>query len=574
MRKLTKFCAFLSCFCAICACSFKKSSSLTPLAREEADAKLLAEKPIRYYELAYGNAKAVLPYEPQAAVAAMAAQREREESAYGKLRYTQSLKALGAENNANVARAYADWALELLDQEFYGAALAMLGASVPAGILSDEELARFLKAAQANESRNPLRLLAAEAQRRGMDAAAAQAILAREPSRGEWVKGAVTVWVDQGFKVRNRMAVPVHSLGSGFFIDKSGYIITNYHVISSEAEPELDAFSKLYIKLWNNKGDKLPATLIGYSKTADLALLKADVVPEYVFSFDAADKAEAGERVFALGSPGGLQATLTAGSVSNAERRLMALGDVIQIDAAVNPGNSGGPLLNGQGGVLGVVFAGIEQFEGVNFALPVDIVKALLPKMTQKGPADLAYFGITAFDWPAGFETTYVGTGSFLQQNGLHLTDALLAVDGRAFDDIAAAQKYLLNLPSGSLAVLEWRESSNGQKRQIAAPLYKRPDMPYKTTLKRESVDKIFSPLLGMQVKSLDDRVYEIEKVYPGLGADEVGFSSGDIFVYMGRQRTNNEDILALRLRSKLRKSGYMEKTLMLGVYLENGAWL
>ena len=129
-------------------------------------------------------------------------------------------------------------------------------------------------------------------------------------------------------------------IGSGFFIDANGYLITNYHVIQSEVDPEYEGFSRVYIKRAENPTVRIPAKVVGWDATFDLALLKMEINPEVYFQLGSAEDLNIGSRIYAIGSPAGLEQTLTSGIVSAQNRRLLSLGSVLQIDAPVNHGSS------------------------------------------------------------------------------------------------------------------------------------------------------------------------------------------------------------------------------------------
>jgi S1-C subfamily serine protease len=175
-------------------------------------------------------------------------------------------------------------------------------------------------------------------------------------------------------------------VGSGFVIDREGHVVTNNHV--AIAEPEL------LVTLADEH--TVPAEIVGTDPGSDLAVLKIDVAPEALTVVELGDSASlrVGQRAIAIGNPFGLERTVTTGIISSLGRTLrrddsdFQLAEVIQTDAAVNPGNSGGPLLDSQGRVIGVNTA-IRTETGVNsgigFAIPVDIVKRVVPELIAYG---------------------------------------------------------------------------------------------------------------------------------------------------------------------------------------------
>jgi S1-C subfamily serine protease len=169
--------------------------------------------------------------------------------------------------------------------------------------------------------------------------------------------------------------------GSGFVIDQEGHILTNNHVVQGA--------TSLRVSLVD--GYELPARVIGTAPSADLALVKIDPPAGglTVARLGDSDAVVPGELAVAIGSPLGLEETVTAGIVSSTGRtiggRQATLRDLIQTDAAINPGNSGGPLLNGQGEVIGINTLGSREATGISFAVPINTAKRLLPQLQAGG---------------------------------------------------------------------------------------------------------------------------------------------------------------------------------------------
>ncbi|MCX8189138.1 MAG: trypsin-like peptidase domain-containing protein [Nitrososphaeria archaeon] len=177
------------------------------------------------------------------------------------------------------------------------------------------------------------------------------------------------------------------SLGSGFIYDNNGHVVTNYHVI-------VDGRFFIIITYDN---EMFNAYLIGADPQADLAVLRADLPAKYP-SLKLSDTVTIGEPVYAIGSPFGLTGSITVGIISQVNRSVQDVTYIpmLQTDAAVNPGNSGGPLLNSRGEVVGVTTAGIAKYvgEGIGFAIPVQIVKKIVPSLIKYGVYKHPYIGV------------------------------------------------------------------------------------------------------------------------------------------------------------------------------------
>jgi serine protease Do len=177
------------------------------------------------------------------------------------------------------------------------------------------------------------------------------------------------------------------SLGSGFVIDREGYILTNNHVVEKA--------SSIKVKLSDEK--EYDAKIVGRDPKTDIALIKIDVNHELPSAtFGDSDKLEVGDWVVAIGNPFGLEHTVTAGIVS-AKGRVIGAGpydDFIQTDASINPGNSGGPLLNLKGEVVGINSAIVSGGQGIGFAIPINVVQDLLPQLKSKGKIARGWLGV------------------------------------------------------------------------------------------------------------------------------------------------------------------------------------
>ncbi len=185
------------------------------------------------------------------------------------------------------------------------------------------------------------------------------------------------------------------SLGSGFVIDKDGHIVTNYHVIEGADE--------VYVNF--TRDDELKAKVVGVDPSTDLALLKIDEHRRALspIPLGNSDAVRVGDEVVAIGNPFGLERTVTRGIVSALQRQIQApngftIDKVIQTDAAINKGNSGGPLLDASGRVIGVN-AQIESETGGNvgigFAIPVNTVKKVVAELRERGRVEHAYLGVS-----------------------------------------------------------------------------------------------------------------------------------------------------------------------------------
>jgi len=190
--------------------------------------------------------------------------------------------------------------------------------------------------------------------------------------------------------------------GSGFVIDQDGHIVTNNHVVADAEE----------VQVTFDDGTSVRARVIGTDPDSDLAVLKVDVPASalYPVVMGDSDRLEIGQRAIAIGNPYGLRGTLTTGIISALGRSLplgresevlgrrFTIPELIQTDAAINPGNSGGPLLDSQGQVIGVNMAYDPSASGIGFAVPVNTVKRVVPKLITDGHYAYPWLGISGTD--------------------------------------------------------------------------------------------------------------------------------------------------------------------------------
>jgi S1-C subfamily serine protease len=190
--------------------------------------------------------------------------------------------------------------------------------------------------------------------------------------------------------------VPAHGQGSGFVLDKSGHVLTNYHVIEG-------ANRGIEVALSNKR--RYAARVVGTDKIHDLALLQIDAPNLEPVTLADSSGLAVGQKVYAIGNPFGLAGTMTRGIISSI-RSIRGSGDApiedaIQTDAAINPGNSGGPLLNSRGEVIGIntaIFSnGADQSSGIGFAIPINTAKAVLSDLTRYGRVKRPSLGIISF---------------------------------------------------------------------------------------------------------------------------------------------------------------------------------
>jgi S1-C subfamily serine protease len=365
-------------------------------------------------------------------------------------------------------------------------------------------------------------------------------------------------------------------IGSGFFIDPRGYLITNHHVIASEVDPEYEGYSRLYVRLPSDPDERIPARVVGYDRVFDIALLKVEIEAPYVLSLTDIRALEPGLRIVAIGSPGGLENTITSGIISATGRRFLQMGDAMQMDVPINPGSSGGPLLDERGNLVGVVFAGIEQFEGVNFAIPSFWIHGFLPDLYGEGEVTHPWIGTSVVVAERGLEVVYVAPGSPAVAAGLQPGDVITGIGPWEVDQIGAAQRVILTLDPGSLVSVRWTRGE--QELETLVALARRPYSPLEEALQDDIRDPVYAVLFGMQVSRLGEssvlRRYTVDRVYRGSIADETGITEGDTFTEREFDVDDELRIAFLRIVVKKRTQGFMQTGIQLPAYIETDTFL
>ncbi len=268
------------------------------------------------------------------------------------------------------------------------------------------------------------------------------------------------------------------SLGSGFIISPDGYILTNNHVVDKARD----------IKVSLSDGRVMEAKLIGKSQEIDIALIKVEANNLPSVELGDSDTIEVGDWVLAIGNPFGLNHTVTAGIVS-AKGRVIGVGpydDLIQTDAAINPGNSGGPLFNIKGEVIGINTVIIATGQNLGFAVPVSMVKEVLPSIRQKGRPDMGWLGVSAqmvtpdlaealgLQEPVGAIVNGITKKSPAEKAGLKRGDVIVELDGKKILDPSELPRMVAFGHIGKTVVM--KVIRQGNTMEIKAVIEVRPE--------------------------------------------------------------------------------------------------
>jgi len=392
------------------------------------------------------------------------------------------------------------------------------------------------------------------------------------PSFPQMLTGTVTILVDRGIKVQNGVGYPDQIIGSGFFIDRRGYILTNHHVIKSEVDPKDKGYSRLYIRLSESPaGERIPAKVIGYDPTFDLALIKTEINPSFIFGGYGGEQVSPGDRIFAIGSPAGLEKTITSGIVSAMGRHLLQMGDIMQVDVPLNPGNSGGPLLDEKGDLIGVGFAGLEQFQGLNFAVPYHWIEKILPALYKGGEVAHPWLGMALAETTKGLEVVYCVPDEPADQAGIQAGDIIESINGKSFTKIQDVQEAVLGYVPPTLVKVTLHRGTRTFDAILC--LSGRPERPIEVALQRDTRDNVLYPLFGMKLQKVGSffwsNDYIVTRITRGSVADQSGLSENDPLSIQDWKVDSEKGYAALRLVIKKRKAGFIESAVQIATNLE-----
>ncbi|WP_104020189.1 DegQ family serine endoprotease [Roseovarius nitratireducens] len=369
------------------------------------------------------------------------------------------------------------------------------------------------------------------------------------------------------------------ALGSGFVISEDGYVVTNNHVIDKADEIDIEFFS----------GEKLSATVVGTDPKTDIALLKVEPQKPLPFvKFGDSDTARVGDWVLAMGNPLGQGFSLSAGIVSARNRALSGTyDDYIQTDAAINRGNSGGPLFNMAGDVVGVNTAILSPTGGsigIGFSMASNVVKRVVDQLKEYGETRRGWLGVRIQDVTedvaeamglekvAGALVTDVPEGPAAEA-GMQAGDVILSFDGRDVEDTRGLVRQVGNTAVGkTVRVVVFRD---GKTKTLKVTLGRREvaegSIPVAQPGKPEAPQE--KSMMGLTLKPLDDELraqLELDATATGLVVTEVdemseayekGLRAGDAITEAGQQKVASISDLDARI-AEAREAG--RKSLLL----------
>ncbi|MBI2619899.1 MAG: trypsin-like peptidase domain-containing protein [Ignavibacteriales bacterium] len=368
---------------------------------------------------------------------------------------------------------------------------------------------------------------------------------------------------------------PEIGAGSGVILTSSGYILTNNHVVENA--------DKDGIRVRLSDSREYSAKLIGTDRYTDLAVVKIDADNLPVPRLGNSDEVEVGHIVFAVGNPLGLTSTMTQGIVSALGRQIGIIDDqrtgygienFIQTDAAVNPGNSGGPLIDISGAVVGIntaIATTNQRYQGYSFAIPVNLAKKVAGDIIRFGDVRRGYIGVQiqtvdavtakaqGLDKARGVIIQSVNAGSAGEEAGLKPLDIILSVDGQEVNTSQQLQTVVAGKDPGQTIILKvFRDKKLIEKTVILKVREEERDLAATDTRRgrRDEAETAKSAAitveeLGLTVKAIDTRTKKdlgvdqgvmVEKVEPFSPAGQRNITPGDVILSVGNQEINSPD--------------------------------
>ena len=364
------------------------------------------------------------------------------------------------------------------------------------------------------------------------------------------------------------------SLGSGFIIDREGYILTNNHVVAKADD----------IKVTLSDGRSYEAEVKGTDPKTDIALIKIDAENHLpVANLGDSDQLQVGEWVMAIGNPFGLNQTVTVGVVSG-KGRMLGTGpydNFIQTDASINPGNSGGPLINMKGEVVGINTLIFASGQGLGFAIPVNLVRGIMEQLREKGSVTRGWLGVQiqavtpelaeSLDLPdtKGALIAGVFKGDPADEGGIEVGDVVIEFDGSAVESDRELVTFVGNTAVGrKVTVKVFRD---GKEETLEVKVAERTDgvegavgagdgsedlQPFELGIKVQDLTKELAERFGLE----DAKGILVTEVDAGGTADKAGLNRGDIIVELNRKAVSNiQDF-----RKVLKEAGKGESLLFL----------
>jgi S1-C subfamily serine protease len=379
------------------------------------------------------------------------------------------------------------------------------------------------------------------------------------------IKSSVKIFVDKGIKTEMGVGKPDQLLGTGVIIDERGYIITNYHIIESSVDPKYEGYSRVYVIPGKDESIRYVAKIVGYDSIFDLALLKVEKnLPTFIQLGDS-DTLQQGQEVVAIGNPVGLTNTVTSGIISSIDRPFFQIGNIIQIDAALNPGNSGGALIDGAGYLVGVAFAGLEKYQNLNFVIPSNLLLSVLFKLYEGGEVKRSWIGCYVTTQQNEVRIAYIAPDSPANIFRLRKGDKIDRIDDKPVSGLYNIQNEVSLFQTPMIVSLRVRRDNEVIVKNVV--IKERPVFPAVHIFKIDTQENVITPLFGLvvdQVEPHSQRSFVVRRIITSSIANSVGITEGDTIKILQIKYDEKAKIFSMTIELKSKRFGYMSKTIVL----------
>lgn len=368
---------------------------------------------------------------------------------------------------------------------------------------------------------------------------------------------------------RHHPSQEFRAVGSGFFISADGYLITNYHVIEHAKD----------IQVILQDGNQISASIQGYDQKTDLALLKVDSnEPQVYVELGNSDQARVGEWVVAVGNPFGLGGTVTAGIISARGRDIQSgpYDDYLQVDAPINRGNSGGPLFDDKGQVIGIntaIYSPTGGSVGIGFAIPSNLAKDIVAQLKDTGSVERGWLGVQiqpvtlavaeslGLKDERGALVSSVTPGGPAEKAGVVVGDIIISLDGEKLETYKDLSKLVARTEAGHRSKL--KVIRQGESRNLKVTIGRLPTE--QVAVAQSNTDSDDQAKLGIYLSRLTPETRQrfripesaggvlVTGTQPGSPAQKAGIRPGSLISMVGQESVNNPNELINKVQSAAR---------------------
>ncbi|HPC38113.1 MAG TPA: trypsin-like peptidase domain-containing protein [Exilispira sp.] len=359
-------------------------------------------------------------------------------------------------------------------------------------------------------------------------------------------KNSVMVILDKGIRIENNQSIPDISIGTGFFIDRDK-IITNFHVVNGEGKKFM-----LSVKI---NSYTFPASIVAFDESLDLAVLQIPFENKDFKYFKISKEIKIGDEVIASGNPYGLSFSNTKGIVSNIDRKFLEIGNVIQIDAPLNPGNSGGPVFKPGFELIGIAFASISNTQNLNFILPVSFMLDDLFKIENGPEITRSWLGFYFYEDNIIYQAKATQNYNYLSTNNLkdleNIRFLYSSIESQKNKEYyMALQHYICSLPESSFIPIVIKNQIHFLVTE------RRPKYPIYYSIMNDQINNCLNMIFDAKLTA-ESEYFKIEKLYNPEISLFYGIYQGDLVKIQNYFIQSQKKIIVIYISIKRSKYGW-----------------